>query len=138
MQAVRTSAIAIAAFISIAMIFNISTALRHSQAAASEPLKLSYKPTDWQKFNEWGVFESGKSTVAYSALPWKLKGIFYSTSSQASQVILSTNGHEDATYHVGDPIIGDARVQQILENAVVISRQGRLERLSLINLPPVG
>ena len=138
MPAVKASAIAIAVFISIAMILNTANALRHSHAVPEAPLKLSSKPTDWQYFKEWGVFESVQSNVTLSALPWQLKGIFYAKRSEDSQVILSMKGHEDATYHVGDRIVGDATVQQISENAVVISRQGRLERLSLINLPPVG
>jgi type II secretory pathway component PulC len=138
MQAVRSSAIAIAVFISIAMIMNIATALRPGKTVPSAPLKLSSQSYDWQYFKEWNAFAIEKTTITLSVLPWQLKGIFYGKRPDVSQVILSINGQEDTIYHVGERIVGDVRVHQILENAVVISRQGRLERLSLINSPSVA
>lgn len=79
-----------------------------------------------------------KSTVAApvkvqdapkSSLNFKLRGIYYSEEKSLASVILQKGNGKAGFYRLGDEIENRIFIHQINENHIIISRQGKLEKL---------
>ena len=66
-----------------------------------------------------------------SSLNYKLRGIYYSEEQSLASVILEKNANDSKFYRLGDEIDRNIFVHQIQPNHIIISRQGRLEKLVL-------
>ena len=66
-----------------------------------------------------------------STLNYKLRGIYFSDDKALASVILQKNNRDTKYYRLGDEIDKDIYIRQINEDHILISRQGRLEKLLL-------
>ncbi len=66
-----------------------------------------------------------------STLNYKLRGIYFSDDKALASVILQKNNRDTKFYRLGDEIDKDIYIRQINEDYILISRQGRLEKLLL-------
>ena len=95
---------------------------------------------DYTTIASWHLF--GQVTTAKPAPPpvvkapetklnLKLAGIFYAEGGGKALALIGGDSGDELSYAVGDQLPGGARLEQILRNQVVLSRNGRLETLSL-------
>lgn len=66
-----------------------------------------------------------------SSLNYKLRGIYYSEEQSLASVILQKGAKDSNFYRLGDEVDTNIFVHQIQPNHIIISRQGRLEKLVL-------
>jgi len=66
-----------------------------------------------------------------SSLNYKLRGIYYSVDKALASVILQKNSKDSKFYRLGDEIDLKIYIEQIHQDHILISRQGRLEKLVL-------
>lgn len=66
-----------------------------------------------------------------STLNYKLRGIYYSEDKELASAILQINNKETKYFRLGDEIDANIYVKQINQDHILISRQGRLEKLVL-------
>lgn len=66
-----------------------------------------------------------------SSLKYKLRGIYYSSDESLASVILEKDSNNTNFYHLGDEIDKQIYIKQIQPDHIIISRQGRLEKLLL-------
>ncbi len=66
-----------------------------------------------------------------SSLNYKLRGIYYSADIALASVIIQKNSKKTNFYRLGDEIDHKIYIDQIKEDHILISRQGRLEKLIL-------
>lgn len=66
-----------------------------------------------------------------SSLNYKLRGIYYSRDQSLASVILQKNALASKFYRLGDEVDTNIIIHQIQPNHIIISRQGRLEKLVL-------
>ena len=72
------------------------------------------------------VKEAPKSTLNY-----KLRGIYYSEDKALASAILQKGGGKSQFYRLGDEIDNGIYIDRILPDHILISRNGRLEKLEL-------
>ncbi|MCX7557553.1 PDZ domain-containing protein [Xanthomonadaceae bacterium JHOS43] len=72
-----------------------------------------------------------QSKLQETALKLTLRGTFNETRPEGGIAIIADEQGTDRPYRVGDPLPGDARLEQILAGVVVLSRGGVSETLSL-------
>lgn len=70
-------------------------------------------------------------TAPETRLNLRLAGIFYSQDPDKALALIAEGSAEELSYTPGDQLPGGARLEQILRDRVVLSRNGRLETLSL-------
>ena len=97
-------------------------------------------PADYTAIADWHLF--GRVKMAESTplppvekapetrLALRLAGVFYRSSANALAMIAEAGG-EERSYRVGDQLPGGARLERILLDQVVLSRNARLETLSM-------
>ncbi|MCK5662289.1 MAG: type II secretion system protein GspC [Thiotrichaceae bacterium] len=66
-----------------------------------------------------------------SSLNYKLRGIYYSTDKSLASVIVQKNAKNTYFYRLGDEIDNKIFIDQINPDHILISRQGRIEKLVL-------
>ncbi|MBC8210674.1 MAG: type II secretion system protein GspC [Gammaproteobacteria bacterium] len=66
-----------------------------------------------------------------SSLSYKIRGIYYSTEKALSSVILQKDSNTTNFYRLGEEIDNGIYIEQINQDYILISRQGRLEKLLL-------
>jgi len=66
-----------------------------------------------------------------SSLNYKVRGIYFSTDKALASVILQQNNKVTNFYRLGDEIASNIFIDRINEDHILISRQGRLEKLEL-------
>jgi general secretion pathway protein C len=66
-----------------------------------------------------------------SSLNYKLRGIYYSSEESIAAVILQKNNLDGEFYRLGDEVDTNIYIHQIQPDHIIISRQGRLEKLIL-------
>lgn len=66
-----------------------------------------------------------------SSLNYKLRGIYYSVDKALASVIVQKNSKDTNFYRLGDEIDHKIFIDQINQDHILISRQGRLEKLLL-------
>ncbi len=66
-----------------------------------------------------------------SNLNYKLRGIYYSSDEALASILLQINNKDTKFYRLGDEIDQNIYIRQINPDHVLISRQGRLEKLVL-------
>ncbi|MCK4709475.1 MAG: type II secretion system protein GspC [Gammaproteobacteria bacterium] len=66
-----------------------------------------------------------------SSLNYKIRGIYYSTDKALASVILQKNSKKTNFYRLGDEIDSNIYIDRINQDHILISRQGKLEKLIL-------
>ncbi len=66
-----------------------------------------------------------------SSLNYKLRGIYYSVDNSLASVIVQKNAKNTHFYRLGDEIDHKIYIEQINQDHILISRQGRIEKLML-------
>lgn len=113
-----------------------NTVVRDAQSSPAE-LSAQQKVTEITAKHLFGQVE--RNTVApvqvqdapKSSLNYKLRGIYYSSEESIAAVILQKNNLDGQFYRLGDEVDTNIYIQQILPDHIIISRQGRLEKLIL-------
>lgn len=92
----------------------------------------------WQLF---GVYNSKVSAQQKSEvdapetrLQLLLLGLFLSPDAKRSSAIIAQKGQDAGLYHIGDDIPGNAKLENIYADRIILRRQGRLETLRLSSL----
>lgn len=109
------------------------------QGSQADSLTLREKITRISTANLFGVKTAESPKVApvvvkdapESTLNYKLRGIYYSTDKALASIILQINNKDTKYYRLGDEIDDGIYIKQINQDHVLISRQGRLEKLLL-------
>jgi general secretion pathway protein C len=87
----------------------------------------------------WHLFGSRPPAIAAgqvanlpaTTLQLTLSGLFKDTRTQQSKALISAPGHPSKAYGVGDALPSGATVYQILDDGVILERNGHLEKLTL-------
>ncbi|MCX7115531.1 MAG: hypothetical protein NTW08_06460 [Gammaproteobacteria bacterium] len=80
----------------------------------------------------FGVYATAiKEPVVASALDIKVVGILFSNHAASSQVVLRNEAGFDKLYRIGDAVKTGVVIDAIHPDGVVVSNNGKLERLSL-------
>ncbi|SDS70153.1 type II secretion system protein C (GspC) [Halopseudomonas xinjiangensis] len=64
-------------------------------------------------------------------LRWELKGVFTNPDPSRSGAILAPQGQAEKLYRVGAALPGNVRLDQVLQDRVILARDGKLETLRL-------
>jgi general secretion pathway protein C len=100
----------------------------------------SAQSTDYDTIASWHLF--GDTPAAPAPVPQtaaapetrlrlRLAGLFYSPNTSNALAIIAEGGGEALIYRVGDPLAPGVRLAEIRRDQVILSRNGRLETLSL-------
>lgn len=81
----------------------------------------------------FGEYLPNSDSIKASSLDLKVVGISFSGKSESSQVIIQSANGEERVYFAGDKLPGGAEIRKINKNHVVISYNGELQRLNLLN-----
>ncbi|ASK36529.1 type II secretion system protein GspC [Alloalcanivorax mobilis] len=71
-------------------------------------------------------------------LKLELLGLFQTRDRDKSSAIIAEKGKDAELYHIGDGIPGNAKIDEIYADRVILRRQGRLETLRLNELSALG
>lgn len=115
------------------------TSVQRSSVSQSTPKKLSTRQKIQQISQSHLFGQAIKESVAVttvqeapdSSLNYKLRGIYYSDDESLASVILQKNANKTNFYRLGDEIDNQIFINQIQQDHILISRRGRLEKLSL-------
>ncbi len=93
--------------------------------------------------NLFGTPQTGAGGLDVDAAPdteldLELLGIFLANQSEASVAIIGSRGDPGEAYGVGEAILGSARLKEIHEDVVLISRAGIMEALRFDDDPPLA
>ena len=103
-------------------------------SGSSERDSLSQKQVDdWQLFGEYQAVATPQNDAPTDApetrLRLELLGVFQSPIPELSTAIIAEKGKEGELYHVGDSIPGNASLEEVYADRVILRRAGRLEAL---------
>lgn len=103
-------------------------------ASSSTATSLSQTQVDgWQLFGEYQAEPreaSNKPTDAPDTrLRLELLGVFQTSDPQKATAIIAEKGKEAELYHIGDSIPGNASLEEVYADRVILRRAGRLETL---------
>lgn len=114
--------------------------LRQVQGAASQQADTGlsqHQVNDWRLFGVYQATPSRQSdevNAPETRLQLELLGLFQSRDSRRSSAIIAQQGQDAHLYHIGDDIPGNAKLENIYADRVILRRQGRLETLRLSEL----
>jgi general secretion pathway protein C len=111
-----------------------NTAAQASRDAANQPLAVKIS-----QYHLFGKFEKKKpppKPVEVAAAPetrlnLKLRGVFSSQDKEIARAIIADAKGDDESYAIGDEVPGGAVLNDILEDRVILERNGQLETLKL-------
>ncbi len=87
----------------------------------------------WQLFGEYQAVAVAKDDTPTDApetrLRLELLGVFQSPDPEQSSAIIAEKGKEGELYHIGDSIPGNASLEEVYADRVILRRAGRLEAL---------
>lgn len=86
---------------------------------------------------EDGVVEDLDSAPTRSDLAATLLGTLVSSNSEASFANIAPKGGEASNYYIGDTVLGEAKIYDVVRNRVFFVRNGRREYLEVENLPAI-
>lgn len=103
---------------------------------ASGEAELSHRQVrDWQLFGTWEAPRTSGSDKPVDApetrLRLELLGVFQTGDSSAAGAIIAEQGGEGELYHPGQLLPGNATLEEVYADRVMLRRQGRLETLKL-------
>ncbi len=108
------------------------------EAMAVTPI--AREPADYSTIAGWHLFGKLETPKLVAPAPvekapetrlnLRLAGVFYSAGDNGLAMIAEVGG-EEHSYRQGDSVPGGARLQRILQDRVVLERNGRLETLSM-------
>jgi len=107
---------------------------RLEMAASSSTTSLSQTQVDgWQLFGEYQAEPreaSNKPTDAPDTrLRLELLGVFQTPDPEKATAIIAEKGKDAELYHIGDSIPGNASLEEVYADRVILRRAGRLETL---------
>lgn len=119
----------------------LSSTEKVSEGAVSLPIA-NVSPLDYAAIAGWHLFgRAGENKPAAVVEPMhtpetrlnlKLVGIFFTQDSSRALALIAEGNGDELSYGIGDQLPqSKARLEQILQDRVVLSRNGRLEALSL-------
>ena len=85
----------------------------------------------------WHLFGSSlpvldqQNHLPTTTLKLSLMGLFNDTFAKQSKALIAAPGHPDKAYGIGDVLPGGATIYQILNDSVILARDGHLEKLTL-------
>lgn len=89
---------------------------------------------DWHLFgeiNQAATLPTPTRSMPETQLNLRLAGIFFAEDMTKGRVLIAKPGAQESSYRVGDQLPGGARLEQILRDQVILSRNGVLETLRL-------
>lgn len=92
----------------------------------------------WQLFGAYNSKVSAQQKNEVDAPETRLQllllGLFLSPDANRSSAIIAQKGQDAGLYHIGDDIPGNAKLENIYADRIILRRQGRLETLRLSSL----
>lgn len=108
------------------------TRLQVSGASQGESLSQS-QVDNWQLFGEYQAVATRKDDTPTDApetrLRLELLGVFQNPVPELSSAIIAEKGKEGELYRIGDSIPGNASLEEVYPDRVILRRAGRLEAL---------
>lgn len=103
-------------------------------ASAGQTVSLSQSQVDsWQLFGSFeqeAAAQSDKPTDApETRLRLELLGVFQTADTEKASAIIAEKGKEGELYRIGDSIPGNASLEEVYPDRVILRRAGRLETL---------
>lgn len=103
-------------------------------SGARQDNSLSQSQVDgWKLFGEYQAEPASKSDTPTDApetrLRLELLGVFQNPVPEQSTAIIAEKGKEGELYHIGDSIPGNASLEEVYPDRVILRRAGRLEAL---------
>ena len=103
-------------------------------ASAGQTVSLSQSQVDsWQLFGNFeqeAATQSDKPTDApETRLRLELLGVFQTADTEKASAIIAEKGKEGELYRIGDSIPGNASLEEVYPDRVILRRAGRLETL---------
>ncbi|MCK0155259.1 hypothetical protein MWU49_16205 [Alcanivorax sp. S6407] len=103
-------------------------------SGASQSKTLSQNQVDgWQLFGEYQAVAAPRDDTPTDApetrLRLELLGVFQNPVLELSSAIIAEKGKEGELYHIGDSIPGNASLEEVYPDRVILRRAGRLEAL---------
>lgn len=103
-------------------------------SGARQSQSLSQQQVDsWQLFGEYQAVATPKDDTPTDApetrLRLELLGVFQSPVPELSSAIIAEKGKEGELFHIGDSIPGNASLEEVYPDRVILRRAGRLEAL---------
>jgi type II secretion system protein C len=103
------------------------------QAIPKKPLSSPITQLPVSAIPSWHLFGTADSNTVTTTtnLPLTLVGVMIRSETKASIAIIAESQQDEKSYHVNDHLPGGAMLYKILPDAVIIQRNGKLERLPL-------
>ncbi|MDX1803039.1 MAG: type II secretion system protein N [Alcanivorax sp.] len=106
---------------------------RLDHAAGGQQVTLSQTQVDsWQLFGVYQAKPSGQeqpTDAPDTRLRLELLGVFQTSDTSKATAIIAEQGKEGKLYHIGDSIPGNASLEEVYPDRVILRRAGRLETL---------
>lgn len=119
----------------------LESGLPHIQIAGDQQVEtgLSQSQVDgWQLFGAYNSKVAAQQKDEVDAPETRLQllllGLFLSPDADRSSAIIAQKGQDAGLYHIGDDIPGNAKLENIYADRIILRRQGRLETLRLSSL----
>ncbi len=109
---------------------NVSQSMQKKLSTRQKIQKISQSHLFGQTIKE-SVAATAVQEAPDSSLSYKLRGIYYSSDEALASVILQKNANKTNFYRLGDEIDNQIFIKQIQQDHILISRRGRLEKLSI-------
>jgi general secretion pathway protein C len=114
----------------------VATGQRTDQALSQSQVE------DWHLFGAYQQEPQNNENRPVDApdtrLQLELLGLFQTRDREKSSAIIAEKGKDAELYHIGDDIPGNAEIEEIYADRVILRRQGRLETLRLNELSALG
>lgn len=143
LQHKKTILFFISCFFSLIVIYhsvNVLIGLYSEPSIHATPSQTAHKPSlhkptkamqAYPLFGDYVPKDSEKRNIPNTLLNLKLVGILKASNTSQSQAIIQIVGGEEKVYSVHSLLPGEAKIIKILDDYVLLSRQGKLERLTL-------
>lgn len=104
-------------------------------APAANPTTVDYQAiADWHLFGTVDADQPAPTPVVQvteTRLNLKLVGVLYSENAEQTRALIAEGSTPERSFTLGDTLSGGVKVEQILRDKVILSRNGQLESLSM-------
>ncbi|KAF0804186.1 hypothetical protein A6D6_03268 [Alcanivorax xiamenensis] len=118
--------------------------LRTMSASGQSGERRGISPSEMEAWNLFGVYQAEEDVsdkpvdAPDTRLKLKLLGVFRSLDRSQSSAIIAESGGDAELYHIGDALPGNATVEEIYADRIILKRVGQLETLRLSELAALG
>jgi general secretion pathway protein C len=125
-------ALALAGLLLLSSLINTAKLLAPEPVPSTDTLQLTTTTQGPSKLAAWHLFGGDNaSDLPATQLQLSLIGLFVGEPKQNSVAIITAAQHEEKRYSIGDILPGGAKITDILNDAVILEHDGKMEQLTL-------